>query len=519
MNKLYKFISIILIISILFSACGTNSTDKATVKIEEYLKNNQYNECLQYINELETDIKNQITSSALSLISAEYNELINESNISLDDYYALNLIDNSFAENCRKLWNIAKLFSISSDNENYTDFVYLHYYAEMCNYTKYSEIYSLLESVHKSDYLKQITDAMYAYDNEGNQSLFDTAYKSAALVDCSKFNPQEYLIEDYEAAHISTVKALKSLCNGFATSNVTVIASSFSDLENALSSILYITDTINAIHSKQIYIFNELSSGNINTVFNTDIDVAKREYSVGVIFPLDSIFGENTVSDNNDTSHSENDNKISKAEALKIAVDAINKTKSYQNQINVSYTQTKNIQLTAFENGSSINDAVDLTKTAITNALEDTNGTYKADIPFKNGTNGKISLDSLIPPSDKKATGNEESIQSYNVVSGTAGYVISITFLPEATTKTSEIKGIGSIINGFSFENSENVSDYKSTYTTANVMLTVNNNGLLEQMEYAISGLSDCRFTDDNKEFLFEAQFTFYEKYTYSFEY
>lgn len=521
MRNFIKIVSIILTISILLTACGTNTVDKATAQIEEYLAENQYNECLQYVNDLETDVKNQVNSSALSFISAEYNELLTEYNVNTDNCYALNSIDNDFAEKCRKLWNIAKMFNITSEYKNYSDFVYLHYYAEMCNYTKYGEIYSLMESVHKSGYLHKITDAMSAYDNEGDSYAFDDAYKASLMFDYGEFNPQEYLVEDYRNAHNNTIKSLKSLSNGFATSDVNVIASSMGDLEDELSTILYITDTLNAIHAKQISIFNELSSGELNTKFNTDLEIKKRDYEVGITFSLDNIFGANIIEDDNNVIGNDTvtNEKISKNEALKIAVNAINKTKAYQSKLNVAYSQTKNIQMTAFESESSINDTVELAKTTINNALDNANGTQKTDILFYKGASGSVSLNSFIPPSDKKAVGNADSIKEYNVVSGSGGHVISITFLPEATSNNSETKGVGSIINGFSFEGNESISEYKSTYSTATVMVTVNNSGLLEKMEYKIAGISDCTFVDDNGNFAFEAEFSFSEEYSYDFEY
>ncbi len=521
MRKLIKFISIILVISILFSACGVSYTEKVTAQIEVFFKENQYNECLEYSKQLEADVKSQVNSSVVSLISAEYNELVTENKINTDNLFTLDTIDNGFAENCRKLWNIAKLFTISKDNEKYTDFVYLNYFAEMSNYTKYGEIYSLLESVHKSGYLNEITDAVYAYDNDGNSFAFEDAYKSALMFDCSPFNPQEYLVDDYRNAHNQTVKALKSLSNGFATSDVNVIASSMSDLEEALTTILHITDTLNTIHAKQIYIFNELSNDELNTVFNSDLEISKRDYEVGVVFALDNIFGENLIDNNIDINNdnSEDNKKISKNDALKIAVNAINKTKSYQNKLNVEYTQTINIQMTSFDNDSSIGDSVELTKSTINNALSNTNGTKKTEILFNKGTNGNVSLNSFIPPSNKKAIGNADTIKDYNAVSGSGGYVITITFLPEVTNKSSDIKGVGSIINGFTFEKANNISDYRSSYSSSTVMVTVNNSGLLEKMEYEIAGISNCNFIDNNNKFLCEAQFSFTEIYTYSFEY
>lgn len=521
MRKLIKTVSIIIALALLLSACGTVSVETVTAQIEEYFKANQYNDCLEYANQLEVDVKSQVNASVLSLISAEYNNLVEENKVDTKALYSLDAIDNNFAENCRKLWNIAKEFTITKDDENYTDFVHLHYFAEMCNYTKYGEIYSLLESVHKSGYLNEITDALYAYDSEGDIFAFDEAYKSALMFEYSSFDPQEYLVEDYRNAHNQAVKALKSLSNGFATSDINVIASSMGDLEDALSAILHITDTLNAIHAKQIYIFNELSNGELNAVFNTDLEISERDYEIGIVFSLDNIFGASLNDEENGESNenSETDEKISKSDALKIAVNAINKTKAYKNKVNIEYKQTINIQMTSFENNSSINDTVELAKSTINNALDGANGTKKTNFAFTNGASGNVSLNSFIPPSDKNAVGYADSIKDYSVISGSGGYVITIAFLPEATTKNSSQKSIGSVINGFLFEKSENLSNYKSTYSTAALMVTVNNSGFLEKMEYEISGVSDCSFKDDNNKFLFDAQFSFSEKYNYSFKY
>lgn len=521
MCKLIKSVSIILVMSFLLSSCGASSTEKTVAQIKEYFEENKYNECLDYTNNLEIDIKTEINDVVLSLISDEYNELTAESHINTSEIYSLDTIDNSFAEKCRKLWNIAKTFSISKDNEKYSDFVYLHYYAEMCNYTKYGEIYDLLKKVHNSNYLNEITDALYAYENDGNSFAFDEAYKFAFMFEHSSFNPQEYLVEDYKNAHNQAVKALKSLNNGFTTSDINVIASSMNDLKDALSEILYIYDTLNAIHSKQIYIFNELSNGELNTVFNTDLKLSQREYEVGMTLSLDNIFGTGTNSENDNEIDDSSDaiEKISKSRALEIAVNAINKTKSYNGKLNVGYTQTINLQMTEFDDKSSISNTSEITKSAIKKSLDNANGTKKKDITFSNGTNGTVSLNSFIPPSDKKAIVNSDSIKEYNVVNGSGGYIITITFFPEATNKNSAVNGIYSIINGFLFENSENVSEYKSTYSTSAAVITVNNSGLLEKLEYEISGMSDCNFVDNNGSFLFEAQFSFDEKYVYSFKY
>lgn len=520
MRKVFKVISVILIISLLFSACNTDSGVKVVSKIEEYLSSGQYNECLQYVEELDFDVKKEITTDVCNLISSEYNSLVNENNINTSNLYHLKSYNKDFTEKCRKLWHIAKLFTISKDNENYTDFIYLHYFAEMCNFTKYAELYSLLMNVYESGYLDVIANAIKAYDLDGNSLEFDKAYKAALRFDYSAFDPQEYLIEDYRNAHDDSVKVLLSLSNGFATSNINVIATSMSNLKESLSDILYITDTLNAVHTKQKDIFNELSNGNISTTFKSNIIVSRREYSSNTTFPLENIFGEKiNIEHTDDVLSDDNASEFAKTEALKIAVNAINKTKQYKNNLNVAYTQTLDIHMLSFSSDSNVTDAVNLTKVTLEQALNSANGTATKNFAFKNGISNNQTLYDFIPPSGKNAEINEDSVKDYSVVRGSGGYVISITLVAETSSKYAEAEGVNSLINGFLFENQDGVSDSKTTYSSAKVMLAVNNNGVLEKMEYSISGISDCEFSDENSEYEYDVQFSFDEQYSYVFEY
>ncbi len=519
MNKLFKSISIVLVLALLLSACGMKRSEKATAEIEKYFANNDYNACQKYISELDDEILKEINSSALHLITNEFFELLVNNNLSIENTYTLNSINGEFTENCRKLWNVAKLFDIQADYNDYNNLAMLHYYGEMSNYIKYSEIFELLESVHKSGYLVKITECLLAYDSSNDSSGFEDAYTSANAFDFSDFDPQEYLVEDYKSYHGKALKALKSVCNGIATKNISVTAIGINDLEEALTEILFIVDTVYAVKFQLSTILNDISNTDIYKSFNHYIDVSSRDFSAYTGFALDKIFGDSV----DDGIEIENENlvadsqELSLNQSLTIVVNAINKTKAYKNKVNISLKQTRNISLMAFSTDGN-EDLAELSKTKLSQALESTNGTGVKDYSFNNGVCEGTSLNSFIPPSNNSAYAKSEAIKEYTAIKGSGGYVITLVLYPEASSKDVQADGIKSLINGFTLENSDSILDAKTSYSTANVKVTVRNNGLLEKMEYTIKGISDCD-CGQNGEKQFDADFSFEESYIYEFKY
>ncbi len=519
MNKLLKTISLLLVLVLLLSSCGVNKVEKATAEIEEFFNNNDYNACQRYVSELDGEIKAEINSPALDLISTEFLELLVDNRLTIENTYTLSNINNEFAENCRKLWNVAKLFDIKTDYNDYNNLVMLHYYGETSNYIKYSEVFGLLKGVHQSGYLKKIADTLLAYENSNDTSGFEEAYKSANSFNFSHFDPQEYLVEDYKKYHSDALKALKSVCNGIATNNISVTAMGINDLEESLTEILYIVDTVKAVEFQLNTILNDISKSDIYKSFNHYVNVEKREFSSYTGFSLESIFGGLVEDDieNNTESPNIDSSKLSLNEALTIVVNAINKTKAYKNKVDISLKQTRDISLIAFSTDGNENLA-ELSKSRLSQALESTNGTSTNSYSFSNGACKDVTLNSFVPPSNSSAYINSEAIKDYEIVKGSGGYVITLILQPEASSKDVEADGIKSLINGFTLENSESILDAKTSYSSATVKVTVRNNGLLEKMEYSIRGISDCE-CGQNGEKQFDADFSFAESYAYEFEY
>ncbi len=519
MGKLLKSIAIALAMVLLFSACGTTAWEKSLAEIEKYFDADDYNACQKYISELDSEIIKEINSSSLHLITEEFLELLSENNFTLEATYSLDSISNEFTENCRKLWNVAKLFDIKTDYNDYNNLALLHYYGEMSNYTKYSEIFKLLKAVHQSEYLDKITSALLSYEENGDSSSFKAAYETANAFSFSDFNPQEYLVEDYKTSHEGSVKALKSIYNGIATNNVTVILSGINDLEESLTEILNIIDIANAVHFQQQTIYNDILEKDIYKSFNHYIDATKREYSVYSGFALNNIFGE-LQADSNEPDNENTENvqaTLSVEDTLKIVVNAINKTKKYKSSVDVAYSQTRNISLIAFSTDFN-EDLAELSKAQFMQALDATNGTGTMDYTFNNGVSGDLTLSTFVPPANNEAYVNAEAVKDYKLVKGSGGYIISLTLYPEASSSEIPADGVNSLINGFALEGSDSIIDAKTSYSAITVNVTVRNNGLLEKMSYSIKGISDCDCGSNGVK-QFEADFSFEESYVYEFKY
>ena len=135
----------------------------------------------------------------------------------------------------------------------------------------------------------------------------------------------------------------------------------------------------------QITIFNKVSNDNLYALFDNEIKVTKRDYTTGMSFALDNIFGgvKDIVVDNNtETTTNKDSNKISLEDAIKITENAINKTKAFTGDVNITLTQTRNISLTDFETSSTIVDAETIIKSQLNQVIKQSNGTGKQTVKF-----------------------------------------------------------------------------------------------------------------------------------------
>lgn len=523
MKHLFILICPLLIFSIFFSSCTFDNSKKNLEEIGTYLSKNEFNNCLLYVKKLDDDKKASINNEVCEKIIDKFVDLKSKVKVNNTNIFDLSLIDTSFAEDCQKLWNIISEFAIDKEWKNYNEAVNLRYYSEMIDYTRYCDIYSLAKKANDSGYLNDLSIALNEYNKNGDNAKLKLLIESIKKVNFNSFDPQQYLVSDYKDAHEKIVNALNELDSGFATNDSIAVANGIHSLKSALNDILYIFDTLTVVNTLQKSIYNKVSTENIYAHFDNSVNVTRRDFASGMSFALDSVFGgiDNNESDNesNESSTENIDAKISKDEAIKIAVNAINKTKRFTGTVNITLTQTRNIELTAFESASSLADTENMVKSQLNQIINQSNGTGRKNVQFMNGKNENQSLNSFIPPSDKDASLNPKSVIDYTCVKGSGGYIITFTLDRELVTSDAPSDIIGNIVNPFEFEKSDDVKKYDTAYSETHITIAVNNSGNLIQMEYAINGASNCVFGENNSQNENKAQFNFKNSYKYEFKY
>ena len=522
MKRILKIVAPLLIIAILLSSCTFNSSDKALEQIKTLIANNEFNTCLQVVKDLEFEEKSAINNDVCNLVINKFIELRDKTKIDETNIFDLSLINTSFAEKCQKLWNIISEFTIDNNYEYYYECVNLRYYSEMIDYTRYCDIYSLAKKVNASGYLDDLSVALYEYENKGNNANLKLLFDDIRNIDFSIFDPQQYLVSDYRNAHNKIVKAVNDLEDGFNANDSSTVATAINSLHNSLDDILYIIDTLSAVNTIQQAIYNKVSTDNLYAPFDSEIKITRRDFTTGMSFSLDIIFGgveDIVTNDNQETTTNKNDDKISLEDTIKIAENAINKTKAFTGDVNITLTQTRNIHLTDFETDSTIADAENMVKSQLNQVINQSNGTGKQTVKFSGGTNGKLSLNSFIPPADKAVTIEQDAVSDYTCVKGSGGYIITLTLKPELVNKGDKSSNIGSIVNTFEFDNSKDVKDFDTSYSATDISLIVNNNSRLIEMVYTINGISNCEFEENSGTNEYRAKFTFKNTYKYEFKY
>ena len=522
MKRFNKILSLILCLTFLFTSC-VKSNEKNLDEVKKFLAQKQYNECYQYLSNLDNEKFSEIKSDIEQLLITEFNLLTEKEKVDLTKPYTLTKYNSSFTETCRKLWNIASLLDISSQNENYTSFAYIRYFAESNNFMRFSELYSLMSSVNDNGYINRLHTHLNEYNTNGDYSKFESIYSKAKEFDYSQFDPQEYQIDDFRTAHDKLLKALHSLCNGFATNDSGVVASSINSVYDALSVILSLTDTLKSVRANQIAIYSTLfTEKNINKNFNTEITKFESKYTINSDFGFDYLFKDDKTGfiDNSDIPETTDtaESMMPLKDAINAVINALNKTKNYKADTTVTVIQDINIDMTDFESDTKINSANEITKSKVNQILDQANGTRQLIKSFSNGVaEDGTKLDAFIPPQNNSPSLKENDVDTYSVTKGSGGHVIVFNLKAAETSKAKPTASINTIANGFKFDNVATVGDFKTYYSPCSVMFIIDNNGYIAKMQYTIDGLSDCTFYEKDESV--RAEFDFTEKYSYTFSY
>ena len=246
----------------------------------------------------------------------------------------------------------------------------------------------------------------------------------------------------------------------------------------------------------------------------------KREYEPAQDFVLSVIFGPSSFTDyTSDQSNNKTDTiKISKEEAIRITVSAINKTKGYRGELQVDRTQNINVQMTSFNSVSEVTNTITLVRAKINDELNKSNGTSKGTKTFAGGVSGDLTLNDTIPPSGRTASLQPSLVETYSAVKGSGGYVITFTLYPCTSTNDEMSYSLLSIVDGFYFDEDGANAQHKSYYGPTQISIVVNNSGLLSKYSYTITGVADCKFFENN-EHVATGEFGFNNRYSYDFKY
>lgn len=522
MKTFNKILSLVLCFAFLFTSC-VKSSDKSLDTIKRYLTEKQYNECYEFVSALNDKKLAEIEKDIENLLIAEFTTISANAKVDFTKPYTLTKYDGDYTETCRKLCNIASLLTITAENENYTNFAFMRYFAESNNFMRFRELYALINSVNNNGYVSDLHKHLIEYNSNGDYSKFESIYAKAKNFDYSQFDPQEYQIDDFRNAHDKLLKALHSLCNGFATANTSVVASSINSVYDSMSVILNLTNTLKSVRANQIEIYNTLfEEKNITKKFNTEIFSSDSKYTVNSDFNFNYLFNEEKSDfiDNSDALDTTDTDKpeIPLNDAINTVINAINKTKQYKDSVNVTVIQNINIDMTDFKSDTKINSANEITKSKVNQILDQANGNRQLIKSFSNGiSDDNTQLYDFIPPQSNSASLNENDVESYTVTKGSGGYIIVFNLKATETSKAKPNASVNTIANGFKFDNASTVGDFKTYYSPCSAMFVVNNNGLLSKMQYNIDGVSDCTFYE--KDEAIEAEFDFAEKYSYTFTY
>lgn len=521
MKRSLQILSVLMSVILLFSSCGKITPEKVTDEMKSYFENNDYKSCKSYISSIDTGIKSRISNEALDIIENEFVEIYEK--YKSYDIFDITRFDDSFIEKCARLWEIASEFTPNEEENANENLQYLHYFSVASDAMRYKEMFRMLKAMYNCGYFYWLQKSLNDYSALGDYSYFDTAKETVSEFNYSDYNPQEYYISELRSACEKIIKPLTSVTNGFATNDTNVVASAINNIYEISGIFLFACDCAETVYASLNEAMNTFRIQGAFAEYKNEITFGEaRKYTEGADFGLLNIFGEGYAPP--DSNDAENDGtadsqiNVPKTEAVKIAVNAINKTKSYKSGITVNRRQTVNIQMTSFNTESEITSAVSLIRIQINDALKNAGGTTSASKHFVNGVCDEISLNDSIPPSGKTASLDPSFVESYTAVKGSGGYVITFT-LPACTSTDDNISSnLLSMVDGFYFDNGAENIKYKTFYSQTTVSLVVNNSGYLSKYDYAISGVANCKFIENGQP-IATGEFSFNQQYNYEFKY
>lgn len=521
MRKSIKVISVLISVILLLTSCGKVTAENVTDKMKSYFEKNDYKACKSYISSIDDAVKKQASESALEIIEAEFSEIYKK--YETYNIFDITLFDALFIEKCSRLWEIASEFTPSEENNSNENLQYLRYFAEISDSMRYKELFRMLKDMYNCGYFYWIEKSLNDYSSLGEYTDFEFAKKTAAEFKYTDYNPQEYYISELRSVCEKINKYLTSVNNGFATNDTVVIASAINNIYAIADTFLFACDSAEAVYNSLTEAMNTFRIKGAFAEYKSQITFGEaRKYEAGTEFGLSNIFGAGFVPSDGTGTENNNENDyqttVSKNEAVKIAVNAINKTKAYKSNLTVNRTQTVDIQMTSFKTESEIASAVSIVRIKINDALKASNGTSKGSKQYINGESEGVTLYDSIPPSGRSASLDPSLVENYTAVKGSGGYVITFTLSACTSTDENISYNLLSMVDGFYFDNQAQNIKHKTFYGPTSISLVVNNSGYLSKYGYTISGVADCKFFENGDQ-VATGEFSFNQQYNYSFTY
>lgn len=522
MKKIFKITALLLSVIMLFSSCGKASPDKITENVKSYLDKNDLTGCLSYLSGADAGAVAKASDAALDLVIDKFSSIQKpyENNDALD----ITLIDKAFVNNCVSLWKIASTFTPNEEKKFNESLEKLRYYSEASDTMRYKELFRMIEDMHECGYFYSLQKALNDYEVLGESASFDDALKTAASFKFSNYDPNEYYISELREACEKMNKYLTSATNGFATNDTAVVAAAISNIYSDADTFLFACDTVNSVYN---VLSDAMNTFTLNGAFaqysGKDVTVEQREYSADTGFSLSNVFSQGYIPPVADDTGSEvigsTATNISKSEAVKIAVNAINKTKNYRGEVTISGVKSINIKMTSFKTESEITSAVSLVRVSINEVLNKSNGSFTGSKIFKNGvSDDETLLSNSVPPAGRTAALNSSAVESYSAVKGSGGYVITLNLKACTSTEDDLSSVLLGMVDGFYFDENADGIQHKTYYGPTAISLIVNNSGYLVKYGYGINGVSSCKFLENNEP-VATGDFSFVQQFAYTFTY
>lgn len=520
--KHIKILSIILIITILFSSCSLTFRSPAE-EITQLFSKGEYNKAIEIFNNMTDKNKNKYNSEFITIVTSQYDALIKKYQVDLNKMNDISAISVDFTDECRSLWNFAQLIVVDKSSEQYNKFINIKYFSVICELMQYNEIYLLVKDMTSDSLFVNLDAEIKKYSDNADNFDFNTILTQFKKKNLNKYNPTRLLVNDFIKEYELITKYLTDLCEGFKLSSSSAIGSNMSSLKKSMGKVLYYFDTVVAIYTKTNQILNTLkSSDNLNQKFNTEINVKERDYLAGSGFDLSFMFGRPSDNISLETPSVPNgeEKQMSKKDALTHIVNSVNKLKTNKGNVTVIENVSKNIRLTDIvcEN-SNLNALIDLEKQNVVKLLDKVNKESTTEYKFDNGTYLSYNLYDIIPPTKSEAKINENIIDQYKVITGSSGTIITLLLKKDEVSISNPVCNIYSLVNGFNYDDMTPISNYKTSYYSTFVQYTINGQGQLTGLEYILSGINSSEYIPQNINEKATATFSFENKYKYSISY